>query len=155
MEHILWQRKRRYNHNFCHPSIILFLQNSKDWFVYKTFSPVLPQFLQLNTIHWIRHVRNVVGTYCLLRNKRGETYTEKLRQLKHLTNDVIPHSIMTDFYQDIIVILNQEYPLVQHKVCLFHLSKSIHEHVQELGVSMAASGFLIFLIVFPKVYIRI
>ena len=42
---------------------LLFLQNSKDWFVYGTFSTVPPQFLQLYTIHGINHVRNVVGTY--------------------------------------------------------------------------------------------
>ena len=85
---------------------LLFLQNSEDWFVYGTFSTLLPQLLQLYTIHGIHHVRNVVGTYCLLRNKRRETYTEKLRQLKHLTNNVIPHSIMIDFCQGIIAILN-------------------------------------------------
>ena len=59
--------------------LLLFLQNSEDWFVYGTFSTVPLQFLQLYTIHGIHHVRNVVGTYCLLRNKRRETYTEKLR----------------------------------------------------------------------------
>ena len=119
-----------------------FYENSEGWFVDRAFSTVPQQFLQLYTIHGIYHVRNVVGTYCLLRNKRRETYTEKLRQLKYLTNNVIPHSIMIDFYQGIIVILNQEYPLVQQKVCLFHLSKSMYRHVQELGLSMAASGFL-------------
>ena len=107
-----------------------------------TFSTISLQFLQLHTIHGIHHVRNVVGTYCLLRNKCRETYTEKLRQLTHLTNNVIPHSIMIDFYQGIMIILNQEHLLVQPKVCLFHLSKSICLYVQELGLSMAASGFL-------------
>ena len=137
---------------------LLFLQNSKDWFVYGTFSTVPPQFLQLYAIYGIHHVRNVVGTYCLLRNKCRENYTEKLRQLKHLTNNVIPHSIVIDFYQGIIVILNWEYPLVQQKVCLFHLSKSIYRHVQELGLSMGASEFLKGFRAsysFSKVYMRI
>ena len=60
---------------------------------------------------------------------------------------------MIDFYQGIIVTLNQEYPLAQQKVCLFHFSKSILRHVQELGLSMATSGFLRrseLLIVFQK-----
>ena len=121
---------------------LLFLQNSEDWFVYGTFSTVPPQFLQLYTIHGIHHVKIVVGTYCLLTNKRRETYTEKLRQLKHLINNAIPHSIMIDFYERIIVILNEECHLVQQKVCLFPLSKSIYRHVQELRLSVAASGFL-------------
>ena len=61
---------------FATRQFMLFLQNSEDWFVYGTFSTVPPQFLQLYTIHGIHHV---VGTYCLLSNKRRETYTEKLR----------------------------------------------------------------------------
>ena len=65
--------------------------------MYGTFSTIPPQFLQLYTIHGIHHVRNVVRTYRLLGNKRQETYTEKLKQLKHLTNNVIPHSIMIGF----------------------------------------------------------
>ena len=126
--------------------------------MYGIFSSVPPQFLQLYTIHGIHHVRNVVGTYCLLRNKRRETYTEKLRQLKQLINNVIPHSIIIDFYQSIIVISNQEYSLVQQKVCLFHISKSIYRHVQELGLSIASSEFLKAFRAshsFSKVYMRI
>ena len=48
-------------------------------------------------IHGTHHVRDVVGTYSLFRNKRPETYTGKFTQLKHLTNNVIPHTIMIDF----------------------------------------------------------
>ena len=58
---------------------LLFLQNNEDWFMERTFSTVPPQFLQLYTIHGIHHIRNVVGTYCFLRNKLQETYTEKLK----------------------------------------------------------------------------
>ena len=102
---------------------LLFLQNDEDWFMDGAFSTVPPKFLQLYTIHGIHHVRNVVGTYCLLRNKRRETYTEKISQLKHLTNNAIHHSIIIDFCHGIIVTLNQEYPLVQQKVCLFIFPK--------------------------------
>ena len=109
----------------------------EDWFVYGAFSTVPSQFRQLYTIHGTHHVRNVVGTYCLLRSKYWETYTDKLRQLKHLTNNVIPHSIMIDFYQGIIVALNQEYPLVQQNVWVFHVSRSIYWYDQELGLSRA------------------
>ena len=36
------------------------LKNSDDWFVYRTFFAVPPQFLQLYTVIGIYHVRNVV-----------------------------------------------------------------------------------------------
>ena len=85
---------------------LLFLQNNEDWFMDGTFSTVPPQFLQLYTIHGLHHGRNVVGAYCLLTNKRQETYTEVLRQLQHLTNNAVPHSIIIDLEQGMIAALN-------------------------------------------------
>ena len=54
-------------------SSLLFLQNSEGWFLHGTFSTVPAQFLQLYSTHGICHVRNVVGAYCLLTNKRRKT----------------------------------------------------------------------------------
>ena len=66
-----------------------------------------------------------------------------LRQLRQLTNNVVPHSIMIGFEQVIIAALNLKLnPLVPQKLCLFRYSKNIHRYVQELRLSMAASGFL-------------
>ena len=65
---------------------------------------------------------------------------------------------MIDFEQGMIATLNQEYPLVPQKVCLFHLSESLYQHVHELELSMDASGFLIAFRAshsFSKVYLRI
>ena len=42
---------------------------------------------------------------------------------------------MIDFEQGMIAALNQEYSLLTRKGCLFHPSKSIYRHVQELGLS--------------------
>ena len=99
------------------------------------FSTIPPQFPQLYTVHGLHHGRDVVGAYCLLTKKLQETYTEVLKQIQHLTNDVVPHSIMIDFEQAMIAALNQEYPLLLRNGCLFHLSKIIYRHVQELGLS--------------------
>ena len=68
--------------------------------------------------------------------KSQETYAEVPRQLQHLTDNV-PHSIMGDFQQGMIVALNQEHPSLPPKGCLFRLSKSIYRHVQELGLSQS------------------
>ena len=87
------------------------------------------QFKKLAThqslIHGIYHVRNVVEAYCLLTKRRPETYAEVFRQLEHLTDNIVPHSLMIGSEQGTIATLNQEYHLVPHNLCLFHLSKTI------------------------------
>lgn len=87
--------------------------------------------------------------------KYPETYAEVFRQLHHLPNKVVSYSLMIGFEQGTIVALNQKYPLVSQTICLFDLSKSIYGHLQELGLSMAASGLLKAFGAshsFPKVY---
>lgn len=86
------------------------------------FFIVSSQFLELCTIPGFHHGRKIVGTYRLLTNKRQETYAKVFRQLQHLTNIAVPHSIMIDFEQRMIAALNQKYPLLPRKACLFHLS---------------------------------
>ena len=98
-----------------------------------TFST--PQFAQLYTVNGLSNGKNIVGAYCLLVNKRMETYVELLSRIHLLTNQVVPESIMTDFEQSMIGAIAQVYPLTVQKGCLFHLSKSIYCRVQELGLS--------------------
>ena len=74
-----------------------------------------------------------------LQTKGLKTNAEVLRQLQHLTSNVVDHSILTNFEHGMIAALNQEYPFVPQKICLFHLSERIYQYVQELGLSMAAS----------------
>ena len=90
-----------------------------------------PPFLHLYTTHGLHPVR----VYCLLTSKCSETYAEVLRQLHHLTNDNVPHSIMIDFEQEMTTALNQEYHLLPPKGCLRHLSKSMYRYVQKLELS--------------------
>ena len=100
-----------------------------------TFSTAPPQFLQLYTIHGLRGGRNIVGAYCLLTNKRRETYIELLYQIQQLTNEVVPQSIMIDYEQAMIGALDVVYPIVPQKGCLFHLSQSIYRKIQERGLA--------------------
>ena len=76
-----------------------FLENSENWFMDGTFSTAPPQFVQLYTVHGLSNGKNIVGAYCLLVNKRMETYVELLSRIHLLTNQVVPESIMTDFKQ--------------------------------------------------------
>ena len=74
-----------------------FLADSTDWFMDGTFTVAPPQFVQLYTVHGLRNGHNVIGCYAFLSNKRAETYTEFLQQVRQLTNDADPASIMIDF----------------------------------------------------------
>ena len=74
-----------------------------------------------------------------LQTKGLETNAEVLRQLQHLTNNVVGHSILINFEHGMISALNQEYPFVPQKICLFHLSERIYQYLQQPGLSMAAS----------------
>ena len=100
-----------------------------------TFSTAPPHSLQLYTIHGLRGGRNIVGAYCLLSNKRRETYIELLHQIQQLTNEVVPQSIMIDYEQAMIGALDVIYPIVPQKGCLFHLSQSIYRKIQERGLA--------------------
>ena len=112
-----------------------FLQNCQHWFMDGTLSTVPPQYTQLYTVHGLNHGRNIIGAYGLLPNKRLDTYVEFLNEVRNLTNQVNPQSVMIDFEQSMIGALDRVYPLVPQKGCLFHLSKNIYRRVQELGLS--------------------
>ena len=74
-----------------------------------------------------------------LQTKGLETNAEVLRQLQHLTNNAVGHSILINFEHGMIAALNQEYPFVPQKICLFNLSERIYQYLQQPGLSMAAS----------------
>ena len=83
------------------------------------------------TFHGLSHGRNIVGAYGLLPNKRLNTYNEFSTQIRNLTNHVNPQSVMIDFEQSMMGALDQVYPVVPQKGCLFHLSKNVYNRVQD------------------------
>ena len=112
-----------------------FLQNSDNWFMDRTFLTVPAQFAQLYTVHGLSHSTHIVGAYGLLPNKRLDTYNEFLTQIRNLINHVNPQNVMIDFEQSTMGALNQVYPVVPQKGCLFHLSKNVRKRVQDEGMS--------------------
>ena len=100
-----------------------------------TFLTVTPQFAQLYTIHGLGRGRHIVGAYEQLPNKRMDTYNEFLTQIRSLTNHVNPQSAMTDFEQSMMGALDQVYPVVPQKGCLFHSSKTVYKRVQDEDMS--------------------
>ena len=97
------------------------------------FFIVSSQFLELCTIPGLHHGRKIVGTYRLLTNKRQETYAKVFRKLQHLTNIVVPHSIMIDFELRMIAALNKKYPLLPRKFVYFIFRKAYNGMPKKLG----------------------
>jgi hypothetical protein len=116
------------------PASLNYLSHSEHWFMDGTFSTAPPQFAQLYTVHGYRDGRNVVGAYCLLPNKTLNTYLHTLNQLRLLTNNRNPQSIMIDFETAMKSALEQTFPEATVKGCLFHLCKIIYRKVQSEGL---------------------
>lgn len=76
----------------------------------------------------------IIDTYCLLTNKRCQTYSEIHAYIKILTNQVNPSSIMIDFEHAKICALIQEYSLLPRNGSLFYFSKNVYRKIQELGL---------------------
>lgn len=117
------------------PGSLNYLSNSTHWFMDGTFSTAPPQFAQLYTVHGFNIGRNVVGAYCLLPNKRLATYTQMLNQIRQLTNNQNLESVMIDFEATMISALEEVFPQVPVKGCLFHLCKNIYRRVQGEGLT--------------------
>ena len=111
-----------------------FLAESNEWFMDGMFSVAPPQFSQLYTVHGLRNGHHVIRCYGLLANKQGDTYIEFLQQVRQLTNDAQPTSIMVDFERACINAITVVFPQANVIGCLFHLCKSIYRHVQSTGL---------------------
>lgn len=101
-----------------------------------TFKYCPPQFKQLYTVHGVRDGAHAVCAYALLPDKSEATYVEFLDQIKLLTNNVNPTSIMTDFELAAINAAHTVYPQADQSGCLFHLSKNIFSCVQDEGLQV-------------------
>ena len=78
----------------------------------------------------------IYSTDALLPNTTEATYTEMLKEVKYLTNNVDPQTIMTDFERAAINASNVVYPNTEHSGCLFHLSQSIYRRIQREGLQV-------------------
>ena len=99
-----------------------FLERTDDWFMDGTFTYCPPQFKQLYTVHGVRDGAHTVGAYALLPNETEATYTELFNEIKYLTNNADPQTIMTDFERAAINASTAVYPNAEHSGCFFHLS---------------------------------
>ena len=90
--------------------------------------------MQLYTVHGLTNHQNIVGAYALLPNKRRAMYVEMLTEVQRLTDNAMPHSLMTELESSMLSVLNQIYLGITQVGCLFHLAKNVFRRVQDLGL---------------------
>ena len=114
------------------------LAESQIIFVDGTFKADPPLYRQLLTIHglYCRHTMPLV--YCLLADKKRESYYDCLDHVKRrmVTLDIVfnPPKILCDFEVGLISALRSQFPNASTKGCYFHHTKAIWAKVQDLGL---------------------
>lgn len=99
-----------------------------------TFKSVPTLFTQLYTIHGIIDSKILPLIYLLLPNKKQVTYFTAFNEVKKLSANLCPDSIMMDFEKAVINVCKEIYPSAQIRGCFFHFKQSIYRKVQELGL---------------------
>ena len=100
-----------------------------------TFSIASPLFSQVYSIHADYLSRSHPLLIGLLPNKRRTTYNAFLTEVRNIANNMIqPNTIITDFEIAAIQAVGDVFPNASRTGCFFHLTKSIHRHIQGAGL---------------------
>ena len=103
-----------------------------------TFSTCPRLFYQIFTIHAATHGRHIPLVYCLLPNKRQDTYERVFQILEEkvrlsLQHDLSPSSLLSDFEVAIIQAVHAVFPATSTKGCYF---QALHRKIQQLGLQV-------------------
>lgn len=128
---------------FCTNSNLRILRNSPIWIMDGTFRTCPSLFKQLYSIHALvgytsETRRTIPVVYCLMTDKKEETYQKFLQELKlhalqQLELELSPQHILTDFEISMINVVRIEFPNANHHGCLFHLGQNLWRHIQKSG----------------------
>ena len=86
-------------------------------------------FYQVFTVHACVHGVHVPLAYCLLPNKRQETYERVFLllelKIRELDLEIVPTAIVSDFELAIMQATTAVFPVVQTKGCYFHFCQAL------------------------------
>ena len=119
---------------FYSESMIPVLKSSSVWCSDGTFSVVPKPYYQLYTISAIENVHVFPIIFCLLKNKREETYNNLFKILKSLLGDLSPSVIKTDFEAAAINAIRSSFHGVHLSTCLFHLGQALQRKLKDLNL---------------------
>ena len=105
-----------------------------------TFRVAPPFYKQIFTIHALLQSKVLPLIYCILIDKKAETYTSVFRKIRDLCLEhnliLTPNLITLDFEKGLIVALQQEFPQSRLRGCYFHFCQAVFRQVQKLGFSV-------------------
>ncbi|XP_042913268.2 uncharacterized protein [Parasteatoda tepidariorum] len=123
---------------FCTTDNLKRMCSSKKIWADGTFKIVPLLFHQLYTIHGLYENEMFPFVYCLLQDKKKETYKRLFQMIKEEAGKVdekfSPENAMLDFELAAINALREEVPNVSVKGCFFHYTQNIWKKVQNLGL---------------------
>lgn len=113
---------------------IEFLTSSQEWFVDGTFKIAPPLFCQLFTFHG-----NINGSYypllfCLLPDKREQSYIKVFEFFKKHMDKPRVSLIMLDFEKALINTCELLFPMAVRQGCYFHFRQCMYRRIQHLGM---------------------
>ena len=116
---------------FYSQSMVAKLRENDLWCVDGTFKVVPRPYTQLYTISFIKSVHVFPVIYCVLKNKREETYNSLWKILKDLNGNFSPVTIKTDFELASINAIRRHFPRTNISGCQFHLNQAIIRKLKE------------------------
>jgi hypothetical protein len=74
--------------------------------------------------------------FILLKNKRAATYSKVCEILKALEGELLPHTILCDYWSAVMQAAQVAFPGIKISGCLFHFGQSVQRQIQERGNSV-------------------
>ncbi len=110
-------------------------------FIDGTFQTCPRLFYQIFSIHAILHGKHVPLVYCLLPNKRQETYERVFQLLEEKVRDdlqleLLPSTVLSDYELAIMNGARAAFPAAVIKGCYFHFCQALLRKVQDLGLQV-------------------
>ena len=111
------------------------LARAEVWLADGTFKVVPSLYFQLYSIHFsFGSGINLAALYCLLNDKKPESYETILRELKRLVPLAAPRKILVDFERAPMNAFGEAFPDAVVTGCYFHLNQSVVRKKDEVGL---------------------
>jgi len=117
------------------------LADNSNWHVDGTFKASPRLFTQLFTVQVRKEKKTLPCAYCLLVDKRKQSYKNVFRALKDAAGDrnlqLVPTTITVDFELGLMKAIRNEFPTTLVQGCLFHFTQAVWRNIQACGLGEA------------------
>nr|XP_040571875.1 uncharacterized protein LOC121121074 [Lepeophtheirus salmonis]XP_040571876.1 uncharacterized protein LOC121121074 [Lepeophtheirus salmonis] len=115
------------------------LTSNTDWAFDGSFNCSSEMYFQLFTLHIIIGHVSVPRLFVLLPNRSDATYNRLFTALKKLNSSFNPETLMIDFEKTNLNAFSAKFPLKNITGCLFHMTKNLYQHIENIGLKLRYS----------------